>query len=126
MRVIIYDEVEALRESAQKFSSQEPGHFDEAFGVTQSYQPWLDDPPGSTDGPAAGIIRLWREALGTSVVVHEITHIACAIYRRDHRPEHGSVDDSMDSEEVLAYLVGNLSRSIVNQLYKRGYYEEVT
>lgn len=126
MRVIVYDDLDDLRDAAQRFTDQAPGYFADAFGVTQSYRPWLEDPPDSTDGPAAGIVRYWRGALGTSVLVHEVTHIACAIYRRDHRPEHGTVDEGMDNEEILAYLVGNLSRSIVNQLYKRGYYEEVT
>lgn len=132
VRVSVYDTVEELRDAAHRYTRQVgtyvTGEFDEAYGVTHSFQRILIGPGGEEEipeGPTTAHIRLCQGKLGTSVVTHEATHAAMAIYDQDCLKKMGSVHEDMDREEVLCYLVGDLSARIVNLLYKYGCYDDV-
>ncbi|SCD43869.1 hypothetical protein GA0115253_1004713 [Streptomyces sp. Termitarium-T10T-6] len=111
--VQVYEDLAELREAATRYVDAEPHHFAEALGVCHAY---------TDGGTTAALIRLWRHRLGTSVVVHEVTHAAMGIYRTDWQPDHGHPNDDLDNEEVLAYLVGNLTSRIVDRLHHHGMY----
>jgi hypothetical protein len=128
--VRVYDDAAALRIAAERYCAQwgtaDPGEFREAHGVTHTVQVCYFDDAGEIErvGEAAALIRLHREAVGTSVVTHEVAHAASAIYRQDCQPDRGPVHDCMDNEEVFCYLVGDLTRRVVDRLYHYGYYGE--
>lgn len=66
-----------------------------------------------------GIVILNREALGIGVIAHEMTH--CALWHDrlingNHNAEYGL--HSCESEERLAYLIGDYTRCFVDKAYK--------
>lgn len=111
--VKVYTDVHDLRAAARRYIGAELHHFNEALGVCHAY---------TEPGPTMALIRLWRQRLGTSVVVHEVTHAAMGIYRQDWQPEHGAPHEDLENEEVLCYLVGNLTSRIVDRLHHYGMY----
>lgn len=130
VRVTVYDTVDELRHAADNYSRRlgtyVTGEFDGAHGVTHSFQRILIDSEGEEQAPGASTaahIRLHRAALGTSVVTHEVAHAALAVYDQDCLKEMGPVHQDMKQEEILCYLVGDLSARIVNRLYAYGCYE---
>lgn len=125
--VKVYEDLEHLRTAARLYTRRAGVHqedeFVDAVGVTHTSQRVYVGPDGKQKrGEAAAIIRLWHERLGTSVVVHEAVHAALGIYEQDRLAEHGTVHDGMDNEEILAYLIGDLTRRIVDRLYHYGAY----
>ena len=127
--VTVYDEIDDLRRAAKRHSRRtgtyRDGEFEQALGVTHSFQSVLIDGDGLElrQGPTAAHIRLWRGRLGTSVVTHEVCHAVSGIYQQDCLEELGSVHENMDNEEVFCYLLGDLSARIVDRLYRYGYYQ---
>ncbi|MET9517402.1 hypothetical protein [Streptomyces sp. NPDC002994] len=115
MAVQVYEDLVELRSAATRHIAAEPGYFAEALGVCHAY---------TSPGPTMALIRLWRQRLGTSVIVHEVTHAAMGIYRMDWLPEHGGPEDALENEEVLCYLVGDLTRRVVDRLHHYGMYKE--
>jgi hypothetical protein len=126
--VTVYDDVDQLRAAGRAYvrrhRTNQDDHFARALGITHTSETISFDGEGAPRrrGTAAGIVRLARPHLGTSVVVHEAVHAACGIYRQDHQAGHGHAEDDMDNEEVLAHLVGDLTRRIVDRLYHYGAY----
>jgi hypothetical protein len=128
VRVLVYDSLDELRTDADRHrrtveGRDEPGYFGEALAVAHSFETFRYADDGSeVRGTAAGMIRYWRGRLGTSVVVHEVVHIASGIYRQDWQPGYGAAHEDMENEEVLCHLVGDLTRRIVDRLHARGFY----
>lgn len=125
VRVKVYDDLERLRRDANRYDSS----VSITIAPTGRYTgTWASDAlavahsRAEPDSPYAGMIRLWRGRLGTSVVVHEVAHIASGLYRLDHEGEHGPVHANIDNEEVLCYLIGDLTALIVDKLYDYGCY----
>jgi hypothetical protein len=115
LAVQVYEDLADLRDAATRYIGADPSHFAEALGVCHAYR---------EPGPTAALIRLWRHRLDTSVVVHEITHAAMGIYRMDWLPKYGAPEDDMENEETLCYLVGELTRGVVDRLHEYGMYKE--
>lgn len=111
--VQVYEDVEELRAAATRYIGAEPLYFAESLGVCHAYR---------EAGTTAALIRLWRQRLGTSIIVHEVTHAAMGIYRMDWLPEHGDLEADLENEEALCYLVGNLTARIVDRLHHYGMY----
>lgn len=86
----------------------------------------VDDDGNETERPYMGRVFLHREALGTTVVVHEMVHAALGLWRRRHRTFGRTVIGSMPREEEFAHIVSDLTRMVVDKLYDRGFYEEAT
>lgn len=113
VRVYVYRDLLHMRQDAIAFSGDRSN--DDAAAVTHA---WTDD------AGRAGLItmRLWRGALGTEVVTHEMHHASTALYG-------ATLPDKIDRAEVLnhfnepfAYLHGDLVRRLVDRLYALGYY----
>lgn len=121
--VKVYDDLAAMRTAAHAFTTRagygQPGEFDTAAGVTHTFESVFIGADGEEEkrGAAAALIRLWRGHLGSSVICHEAAHAASAIYRQDWEREHGPVHRDMDNEEVHCYLIGDITRRIVDRLY---------
>lgn len=128
MRVSVYPDVKRLREVARRYSetggyAEQHESFTKALGVTHSVDIRHIGADGSeTKSPVAAHIRLWEGALGTGVITHEVTHAAMAVYNQDCLESQGPVHSDMPQEEILCYLVGDLTSRIVNKLYEFGYY----
>lgn len=116
-----------MRNSAHRYSSRiknESGtEIDKCDAITHKYARYKG-PTYDEVMPKVGIIRFHRKSLGSEIISHESTHMAWWIYSLDHEFAYGSPSASIDSEEVLCYLVGDITRKIVNKLYKLGYYGE--
>jgi hypothetical protein len=98
------------------------GEYDLAHGVTHVIDVCRIGPDGTEiRNPRAAHIRLYDGALSTRIVTHEATHAAMAIYNQDCLTE-APVHESMEREEILAYLVGDLSAAMVSKIYEFGYY----
>ena len=115
VRVYVYDDLEHLRRDACAFSGDQANA--NALGVTHA---WTDEEQRA----ALCTIRLWRERIGTEVVVHEMHHASTALYG-------ATLPDTVDRLEVLnhvnepfAYLHGELVRKLVDRLYALGYYDD--
>lgn len=65
-------------------------------------------------------MRLSRDALTTEIIVHECVHAAAAIYRMDVNTVMQLGDACNPQEETLAYIVGDLTKSVVNALHGAG------
>jgi hypothetical protein len=115
VRVYVYDDLAHMRRDAMAFSGDASN--ENAAAVTHA---WVD-----SEGRAGLItMRLWRKALGTEVIAHEMHHVSTALYG-------ATLPDKVDRAEVLnhhnepfAYLHGELVRRLVDRLYALGYYGE--
>jgi hypothetical protein len=130
--VRLYDSLPALRRSAAKYA-QSNGvregirHFDPAVACVQRVCVWHDldsDPerrsPIWPDNGLAGVVRLERENLWTSVVFHEVFHAAAIVYRMDVAPSIDLGDGLTDlaNEESFAYIYGELAADMDSGLRK--------
>lgn len=123
VRVWIYDTLEELRDAAQRFNpNTEPGWFDDALGVCQTYD--VADAEGVVrlDPTAPMIVRLFRGELGVGVVSHELNHAATHIYGATLTPDVRAVDVLHNANETLAHLQSDLTRRLISRLWDLGYY----
>lgn len=130
VRVTVYEDIAEMRRAAEHYDRDlgidRTGEFDGAVGITHTYDRFFFDGSGEMDTghrtPGAALIRLWTGRLGTSVIAHESAHAASGIYQQDCLEKYGSVHDDMENEEILCYLIGDLSARIAGRLYHYGYY----
>lgn len=126
VRVSVYSDVDSMRAAALRHSRREgwikDDEYSGAHGVTHIHDVRFYGPGGEeTRSPVAAHIRVYDGALGTGVVTHEIAHAALAIFNQDCL-EDGAVHEGMEREEILCYLIGDLSSRIVNKIYEFGFY----
>ncbi len=121
IQVYVHDTPDELRKAGDAHNRRigNESNVDHAVGLCQA-----EEVEAVIDGewvaqPSAGIIRLSKGALRTGVISHEATHMASNIYDQDWREKHGAPWDHIDNEEVLAYLVGDITSKIVNRLYDK-------
>lgn len=120
VRVYVYEQLEELRAAATRFSPAED-NFDDCMGVCQTAT-WSDDAGVVVDRTAI-LVRLWRGALGTSIVTHEMSHAACEVYARSLPDLDAPVGEHLhNANEVLAHLHSDLNRALIARLYAYGYY----
>lgn len=117
VRVYVYDDLEHMRRDAIAFSGDQNNRT--AAAVTHAWT-------SAEDRVGLITMRLWREALGTELIAHEMHHASTAFYG-------ATLPDTVDRREVFthhnepfAYLHGELVRRLVDRLYALGYYEAVT
>lgn len=121
VRVYVYDTIEQMRAAATRFNGND---FAGAAAVTQSYRRVRYDIDGRRIARASTIIvRLCRERLGTTVVVHEMNHAAVAIYGSSLNGNELAIDVLDNANETLAYLQSDLTGSLIRRLYALGYYD---
>lgn len=123
IQVYVHDTAKELVEAGNAYNEAigSKGDLSNAVGLCQGH--YSEKYDKATDSwvltPAAGIIRYTKGRLGSGVISHEAAHMACSIYDNDWREKHGDPFDDMDNQEVLAYLVGDITSKIVNKLYEK-------
>jgi hypothetical protein len=120
IRVYVHDTAKELQEAGDRYnrrigSESDIGH---AVGLCQAHYREKLIGKDWVKLPDAGVIRLSQGALTTGVITHEAAHMASNIYDQDWREEHGDPWDDIENEEILAYLVGDLTSKLVNGLYR--------
>lgn len=124
VRVMLHPDVEHLRVAAARYAG---GDFSQAAGCFHPAPDRWRSVDGEwvmvTDPHWAGVLRLAVGHLGTEPVVHEVVHAAATIYRMDVRTIINLGNGCRDREETLAYMVGDLARSVVRALYAAGAYD---
>ncbi|GAA2577429.1 hypothetical protein [Microbacterium binotii] len=123
VRVLVYDELAEMRAAAARFTGNDPGEWAGVMGVCQTYKV-----EGVVDGDWVTkrqplIVRLWRGALGSRVVTHEMSHAATELYGRTVDPEAPVGEHLHNANEVLAHLHSDITYKLVDLLYAYGYYD---
>lgn len=122
VRVWVYDTATEMRSAARRFNGLDAS---DAGGVTQQYSRVRYDLDGRRVARASTIIvRLCREHLGTTVVVHEMNHAAVSIYGSSLQGNELAIDLLDNANETLAYLQSDLTGSLVKRLHELGYYDD--
>ena len=113
--VLVYDTVEQMRRAAAKFNDSDQS---DSLDVTQA---WVDG------NHRAGriVIRLAHGHLGTEIITHELHHATTAIYGAHVGDRISRAAHLNHYNEPFAHLFSDMARSLVDQLHKAGYYEEV-
>lgn len=135
IKVMVYDTVEQLKRACRKR--------DGFFGVVQETN-WYEQMAATTNGislvrvgadasdpdePSVPYVtmRLSRDKLHdypTEIITHESTHAALYLFKHDVPHDVAGHEDEiilpdLDHEEQLCYLVGEISRKVVNKLYEK-------
>ena len=68
------------------------------------------------------VMRLWTGQLTTRTIAHEAAHAAAALYFMDSVPgwDTRARTVMLGNHEPLAYLVGDITAEVVNNLYRVG------
>lgn len=102
--------------------------FTSTFDILRVFGP--DDPRPNRRRPILGEIHFYRARLGSQIVSHEVTHAACAYFRRLGIPfdeiAEGGEGHACDDEERLAGIIGNMNRQITVGCIDRGVYDGLT
>ena len=126
IRIVIHPDTPSLRKAATRYTG---GDFTNAAGCfhpapdRERYDEERDEWKQVTDPHWAGVLRLSRDSLHTEAVTHECVHAALAIYRMDVAVVPNLGNGCGPREETLAYIVGDLTHSVVNALHAAGVYQ---
>lgn len=120
VRVWIYDTVEELRESGNRFSPDTD--FEDTVGLCQTYERirLVDGEWETIRHPL--VVRFIRDRLGSEITTHEMNHAAVELYGRTLPPDTLAAEVLHNANEVLAHLQSDLTARLVNRLYALGYY----
>lgn len=105
--VRIHDTLDQLRAAASRYDTAPD--FSQAYAVCHTAG-WITLSGATRFGANgyAGIIRFAATHLTGEVVVHELLHAACAVYRMVHAEDVRLGRGVSDREEQLAYILGEL------------------
>jgi hypothetical protein len=124
VRVIVYDNVKGLRIAATRYenrttrrSRRRRGLFSDTLGICHRFE-WLDDQGRSK--PECALVRLAKPYIGVGIVSHELSH--AAVWMRQLNGDVGPL--TIDNDEPLVWLIGELVRQAINALNERGVYDE--
>lgn len=118
---IVYDDLAAMRRAAERYNY---GDLSQALGCWTP-APWRyrfnedGSEVDTTYRPFAGVLRLARDHITTEIVAHELVHAAATLYRRKISRSVGLGDECGESEEALAYIVGDLLAQVSTVLADR-------
>ena len=126
---MVYDTIDELKRATRRRDGQyknagavqTPAWYDQMAATTnyiEMAQLSADIEPKSSDWQPYITIRLALDKLKqypTEIITHECTHAAIFLFRRDVKRSLARIQD----QETLCYLVGELSRKVVNKLYEK-------
>jgi hypothetical protein len=133
IKVFVYDTVAELKRAARKRDGfygwpQESRWYDQMAATTQSHIiDQVDDVGEVTSSKPYVTMRLAKDELHrypTEIITHESAHAALFLYRHDlphDVPGHENeiILENLEAEETLCYLVGEISRKVVNKLHEK-------
>lgn len=125
IKVMIYETIEQLRRACRKRDGfygvvQEPAWYEQMAATTnciQAVQVDGDSDPAEDDWRTYITMRLSRDHMNgaTEIIAHEATHAAIYLFNHDVK----NTLDELPDQETLCYLVGDITRKVVNKLYER-------
>lgn len=134
IKVMVYDTVEQLKRATRKRDGfygfvQEPQWYEQMAATTNSLSlVRVGADAADKDEPSKPYItiRLSRDKLHefpTEIITHESTHAALYLYHHDIGHDVPGREDEiilpdLEKQEILCYLVGEISRKVVNKLYE--------
>lgn len=121
IQVHVYDSVAELRKAGGRYRTRlgmgSKGTLRKVHGLTFALELEYVFASGATRRhPAAGHILLYTPGLRIGIISHEATHMAWSIYQQDIQK---TIPD-LRREEMLCYLVGDITRKIVNKCIQSG------
>jgi hypothetical protein len=133
IKVMVYDTIAQLKRATRKRDGfygwvQDPQWYDQMAATTNAHSlVKVGDDPKNPDEPSIPYItiRLSRDKLRqypTEIVAHESTHAALYLYKHDCQDDVEGDQillHDLEKEETLCYLVGEISRKVVNKLYEK-------
>jgi hypothetical protein len=132
IKVFVYDSKKELRTAAHKYSlrnyePEDEEYYNSAGALTHSFQRFKMAEDGIVMmHENSNIIRLSKDQIGSETICHESAHAALHIYHIDCVKEADVAEEHINSgNEQLCYLVGDITKKIVNKLYEYGCYDKV-
>lgn len=122
VRVVVYDSLKGLRVASSRYANasgltRARGAYKDTLGLCQRFE-WADE-DGVTQ-PLCAIVRLARPWLGAGIIAHELAH--AAVWMRELN--EGDAPLRTNDDEGFCWLLGELVRQAVDEMYERGVYEE--
>jgi hypothetical protein len=114
VKFYIYDDVQKLREDAQRFDGQNDGV--KVKGVCHGIGYHIGEAPRRL-----AVIRLCTEYLTHDIVAHEVSHAAAHIYGTLLGDHARAINHMTGGNEVHAHLLGELHGKTVRELFLRGF-----
>jgi head-tail adaptor len=122
-RLFVHPDLDHFRRAAHRYSGAD---FSQASGcchpapVRERYDVATDTWYDSGDPHWAGIVRLVSGHIHSEVVAHEMTHAALVVYRMDIKADVRLSNGCGAREELLAYIVGDLTSQAADELHRLG------
>jgi hypothetical protein len=121
VRVIVYDSIKGFRIAATRYDNTSKSKTRKGRGMNSNTLAICHRFELLDDGkslPLCSIVRLAEPNLGVGIVSHELAHAALWVYEL-------SEDKPLvcDNDERFAWVLGELVRQTVTQLYERGVYD---
>lgn len=116
VQIKVHDNVGALRGASKKFTKAWYGkedNFSETLGICHRFH--------LNDDPLCAIVRLAPPEIGAGVVAHELTHAAVWLWEIHHMFDR-KVPLTCENDEWFAWVLGELVRRTVDNLWKKGVY----
>lgn len=126
LQVRVYENVKEMRKAGKAYLELTGmgGDVTDSVGLAQTFELVRYKPNDEEEKrPAVGYIRLSKSHVGSGVIVHEVAHVANAIYRQDVEPQRGPSTETIENEEIFCHIIGDLTSRIINKLYDHGVYE---
>lgn len=119
--VLIYEDIEKLREDAKK--AYDKLDFKDTLGVSQPYERViLEEGKEEQILDNVGIIRLHLDYLGATVVSHEVLHSALWIFRLENNGNANFGKQCSKKEESLCHIYGQLYAHFLKRMYDLKFY----
>lgn len=111
--VHVHDTVEELRAEANAYHGSTVHVFEDAYGACNSFGDEV-------------VIRFAQGFITAGILAHEVTHASMAIYALDvlcHKPYARASAHVRADNELIAYIVGDLTTRVNDQLHDLGYFK---
>lgn len=118
VRVVVHEDVPALRKAAQMHYNNWRGRkreddLEEVFGVCHRFH--------MADDPVYAVVRLAPPNLGAGIVAHEMAHAAVWLWQIQTKFDK-KVQLTCENDEWFAWVLGELVRHTTTKLYEKGVY----
>lgn len=121
---MVYDTLKQLREAATNYADYED--WSDTVAVTHTFHRYSFSEDGTeSEKPEAIIIRLAREKISGTILVHEIMHAALGLYEMDVlKPGDLAQDHLVADNEQLAFLVSDIWYETIFRVYEIGLFSD--
>ncbi len=113
--VHVYETMAELQAAGAAFDG---GDYSDAAGLCHCFGFTYGDAP-----QLLALVRLSKDVVSDKIVIHEMAHAAMHVYEAGRvRPYSLATKHLHGSNEPFAYLSGDLTVAVVNQLSRRGHW----